>query len=131
MTDATRKARFRIGGMDCAACGTKIDSAVRRIEGIMNPSVSVGSETSALEYFEESKIDAVRNAVTRLGYGINRLEDRADGVQASVQSSTLPWWRTPRALLTGACVAALERVGVELNRQGFPNQSQHDSSLLP
>jgi DNA-binding winged helix-turn-helix (wHTH) protein len=25
----------------------------------------------------------------------------------------------------------LERVGVELNRQGFPNQSQHDSSLLP
>ncbi len=41
MTDATRKARFRIGGMDCAACASKIETAVRRMPGIEDVAVAV------------------------------------------------------------------------------------------
>lgn len=107
MTDIALKARFRITGMDCAACGTKIDNAVRRIEGVRNPAVSVSGETLALEYANDSDLDAVRDAVIRLGYGINRLEARADGSPMRVETPPAPWWKTPRALVTGACGAAL------------------------
>lgn len=107
MTDIALKARFRITGMDCAACGTKIDNAVRRIEGVRNPAVSVSGETLAFEYANQSDLNAVRDAVIRLGYGINQLEERADGSPRHVEMTPMPWWRSPRAILTGACGTAL------------------------
>ena len=36
-----RQTRFKIGGMDCASCAAKIDTAVRRLEGVADVSVSV------------------------------------------------------------------------------------------
>ncbi len=34
------ESRYRVSGMDCAACAAKIDRAVRRIEGVTDVSVS-------------------------------------------------------------------------------------------
>lgn len=107
MSDIAMKARFRVTGMDCAACGAKIDTAVRRIEGVSNPSVSIPRESLSLDYTQDTDLDAVRNAVTKLGYGITQIEGGDEPAKTQVPVKTLPWWRTPRALLTGACGAAL------------------------
>ncbi|HEY0033741.1 MAG TPA: cation transporter, partial [Devosia sp.] len=41
MTATIDTTRFRVEGMDCASCATKVDTAVRRIDGIEDVSVSV------------------------------------------------------------------------------------------
>ena len=35
-----KESRFRVGGMDCASCASKIDTAVRRMPGVFEVSVS-------------------------------------------------------------------------------------------
>ncbi len=37
--------RFRVGGMDCASCAGKIETAVRRMPGVEDVSVSVTAGT--------------------------------------------------------------------------------------
>ena len=41
MTAPLKQTRFKIGGMDCASCAAKIDTAVRRLDGVVDVSVSV------------------------------------------------------------------------------------------
>ncbi|MFA6031334.1 MAG: cation transporter [Myxococcota bacterium] len=41
MAASAAQTRYRVEGMDCAACATKIDTAVRRIPGVEDVSVSV------------------------------------------------------------------------------------------
>jgi phosphoketolase len=38
--------RYRVTGMDCASCATKIETAARRIDGVDDVSVSVGAGTA-------------------------------------------------------------------------------------
>ena len=40
MNDVLSQTRFRVTGMDCGACATKIDTALRRIPGISDVTVS-------------------------------------------------------------------------------------------
>ena len=70
MTEAATQTRFRIEGMDCAGCATKIDTAVRRLPGIADVTVSVTAGTMAVRHTAESDLDALQKKVTGLGYGI-------------------------------------------------------------
>ncbi|MBN9138734.1 MAG: heavy-metal-associated domain-containing protein, partial [Phyllobacterium sp.] len=45
MTAAPTQTRFRVEGMDCASCAAKIDTAVRRLPGVADISVSVTAGT--------------------------------------------------------------------------------------
>ncbi|RCW77719.1 heavy-metal-associated domain-containing protein [Phyllobacterium bourgognense] len=50
MMAASTKARFRVEGMDCASCACKIDTAVRRLPGIADVSVSVSAGTMTINH---------------------------------------------------------------------------------
>ncbi|RYG20226.1 MAG: hypothetical protein EON96_01420, partial [Caulobacteraceae bacterium] len=41
MSAETIESRYRVTGMDCAGCGRKIDTAMRRLVGVEDVSVSV------------------------------------------------------------------------------------------
>ncbi|TJV62423.1 MAG: heavy-metal-associated domain-containing protein [Mesorhizobium sp.] len=41
MPGMSTQTRYRISGMDCASCASKIDTAVRRMDGVADVSVSV------------------------------------------------------------------------------------------
>ncbi|WP_336799372.1 heavy metal translocating P-type ATPase [Kaistia sp. MMO-174] len=70
--------RYRITGMDCASCAQKIDTAVRRIEGVEDVSVSVSAGTMTVERGEQADpADPIRAIVTKLGYGIAPLAARS------------------------------------------------------
>ncbi|MCK0206563.1 cadmium-translocating P-type ATPase [Starkeya koreensis] len=66
------KTRYRIEGMDCASCATKIDTAVRRVKGVEEVSVSVTAGTLTVAH-EDADLGLLEKRVTGLGYGIFRL----------------------------------------------------------
>lgn len=70
MTTTSTQTRYRIQGMDCASCATKIDTAVRRVSGIENVSVSVTGGTMVITHLDSSDLKLVEKKVRALGYSI-------------------------------------------------------------
>ncbi|MFI5409724.1 heavy metal translocating P-type ATPase [Kaistia sp. UC242_56] len=69
--------RYRITGMDCASCAQKIDTAVRRIDGVEDVSVSVSAGTMTVRRGQiADPAEPIRAIVTKLGYGIAPLANR-------------------------------------------------------
>ena len=70
MTDAPMtQNRYRVGGMDCAGCASKIDTAVRRLPGVSDVSVSVTAGTMTVTHSAASALaPAIAQCVTGLGY---------------------------------------------------------------
>ena len=67
----TARARFRIQGITCASCVTKIENALRETPGVLSASVSVGTEEAMVEYLPSvTDLSAVRAAVGSAGYTV-------------------------------------------------------------
>lgn len=77
-----RQTRFKIGGMDCASCAAKIDTAVRRLEGVADVSVSVTGASMTVSHSGPLNDNQVLQQVAQLGYGIVKAEARTDGLAA-------------------------------------------------
>ena len=118
ITGAT-KVRFRVEGMDCASCATKIETALRRVPGVTEVAVSVAGGTVTVSRDDDRVDDKLRNRISDLGYRVepahSGLHDDDQGVSprqddshahshASVDGS---WWRTRKGLLTLASGVAL------------------------
>ncbi|MGV4794209.1 heavy metal translocating P-type ATPase [Rhizobium sp. F40D2] len=67
----TSETRYRVGGMDCAACASKIDTAVRRVAGVADVSVSVMAGTMTVRHDGSSDLQAIEQKVTGLGYSVS------------------------------------------------------------
>ena len=70
MATALHQTRFRVTGMDCASCAAKVGTAVRRLPGVDDVSVSVSAGTMTVTHGDELSSDAVAQQVNNLGYGI-------------------------------------------------------------
>ena len=82
---AESETRYRVGGMDCAACANKIDTAVRRVAGVADVSVSVMAGTMTVRHDGSSDLKAIERKVTGLGYSVAPLAGNAAPVHASPQ----------------------------------------------
>ncbi len=69
--------RFRVEGMDCASCASKIDTAVRRMPGVEDVSVSLTMGTMTISHDDKSDLDAITRKVKGLGYKAEPLVDTA------------------------------------------------------
>ncbi|MBY4593652.1 MULTISPECIES: heavy metal translocating P-type ATPase [Rhizobium] len=74
---AESETRYRVGGMDCASCATKIDTAVRRVAGVADVSVSVMAGTMTVRHDGSSDLKAIEKKVTGLGYSVAPLSGNA------------------------------------------------------
>jgi Cd2+/Zn2+-exporting ATPase len=63
--------------MDCASCAAKIDTAVRRMSGVEDVSVSVTSGTMTVSHDTTSDLAAIGRQVTGLGYDATQLPSGA------------------------------------------------------
>ena len=70
MTEAI-KTKYRVGGMDCASCASKIDTAVRRIKGVEDVSVSVTAGTMTVTHDPVTDLPTIEKSVSRLGYSLS------------------------------------------------------------
>ena len=73
-----KETRFRVDGMDCASCASKIDTAVRRMPGVSDVSVSVTAGTMWVRHNATSDLDAIRRKVSGLGYGVTPADADAE-----------------------------------------------------
>ncbi|MFG1417257.1 heavy metal translocating P-type ATPase [Xanthobacter sp. V0B-10] len=76
------QSRFRVAGMDCASCATKIDGAARRIAGVTDVSVSVTAGTMTLHHAPEADLARLEEKLGALGYTIAPLAPPAGGPEA-------------------------------------------------
>ncbi|MBP1857935.1 heavy metal translocating P-type ATPase [Rhizobium herbae] len=76
MAEATQT-RYRVEGMDCASCAAKIDTAVRRMPGVKDVSVSVTAGTMTVNHDDASDLAAIAKKVTGLGYSVAQLAGKA------------------------------------------------------
>lgn len=72
MAEATQT-RYRVEGMDCASCAAKIDTAVRRMPGVEDVSVSVTAGTMTVRHNGEIDLSAIARKVAGLGYSASQL----------------------------------------------------------
>jgi len=118
----TIQSRFRVGGMDCAACATKIDTAVRRLPGVTEVAVSVTAASMVVDHAPDADLVTLQRRVAGLGYTIapgGTGEVAGSGTHASHghsqgdwHSHVHPraegaWWAIPKMRLTLASGAAL------------------------
>jgi len=61
---------YRVDGMDCAGCAAKIDTAVRRIRGVVDAAVSVTAGTMTVHHDATVDLGAMEQKVTGLGYAV-------------------------------------------------------------
>ncbi len=74
----TVEKRYRVGGMDCASCAAKIDTAVRRMPGVADVKVSVTAATMTVRHDGSSDLLAIERKVTGLGYSLAPTGDHAE-----------------------------------------------------
>ncbi|WP_183899017.1 heavy metal translocating P-type ATPase [Rhizobium metallidurans] len=118
--------RFRIGGMDCASCAAKIDTAVRRLSGVDTVSVSVTAGTMTVRHKDAIDVPAIEKQVRGLGYSIEAAQPANAGGSHSHGSETSglhghdhgptngPWWKSRKGRLTimaGAALVAAYGIG--------------------
>ncbi len=79
---AENQARYKVGGMDCASCATKIDTAVRRMPGVTDVSVSVAAGTMTVRHDGSTDLGAMESRVSGLGYPLRALGQKTAAVVA-------------------------------------------------
>lgn len=67
--------QYRVTGMDCSSCATKIETAARKLEGVSDVRVSIASQVMTLAVDRpEAQLPEVEKTVTGLGYHLQRLD---------------------------------------------------------
>ncbi|MGA4720810.1 heavy metal translocating P-type ATPase [Fictibacillus nanhaiensis] len=71
------KVDLDISGMTCAACSTRIEKSLKRMEGISSATVNLTNETGSIEYNPSIiSVDDVINKIKKLGYHASTQQDR-------------------------------------------------------
>lgn len=109
MPPETLETRYRVTGMDCASCGSKVETAVRKLPGVADVAVAVSSGLLKVSHDAGFAGDGVFRQVRNLGYGVEVLVplESTAGSEIITQTSSGPWWWTRKAKLTAACGVAL------------------------
>ncbi|MGE0280455.1 MAG: heavy metal translocating P-type ATPase [Rhizobiaceae bacterium] len=117
-SSTVRQTRYRVSGMDCASCADKIDTAVRRIDGVRDVSVSVTGGSMTVTHGEADPAIAIIRQVNKLGYGARAADMGLDGSGNNAHADHdshlhehrdpgQAWWQSKRAMLTIASGLAL------------------------
>lgn len=89
MANPTQQSRYRVDGMDCASCAAKIDTAVRRVPGVEDVSVSATAGTMIVRHVNDEAIaPAIAKKVTGLGYKLTVIPGRSTGDSAPRATET-------------------------------------------
>lgn len=71
----SREVVLRIGGMTCAACSSRVEKALSKLEGVDSASVNLLSEKATVLYDpEQIRLSEVKQAVTKAGYTPGEVE---------------------------------------------------------
>jgi Cd2+/Zn2+-exporting ATPase len=86
MADSNIDTRFRVEGMDCAACATKVEAATRRVTGVENVSVSVTAGTMTVRHSASTDLAQIAKKVSDVGYSASVLAGRQPAKPAAAET---------------------------------------------
>ncbi len=96
------KARFKIEGITCASCVTKIERSLSATAGVISANVSLGSEEAIVEYLPSiADLGSIQAAVASAGYkvveappvaGNEALDHEAQAREREYRSLMRKWW---------------------------------------
>ena len=96
------KAHFKIEGITCASCVTKIEAALHETPGVLSASASVGTEEAIVEYMPTvADLSAIKFAVASAGYKViespapadqNAGDKEAEEREREYRSLMRKWW---------------------------------------
>lgn len=142
MTTETKEASFQITGMTCAACATRIEKGLNKMEGVEKANVNLALEKSSIQYDPtklseadfEKKIDALGYGVvkqkaefditgmtcaacaTRIEKGITKLGGVASAnVNLALEKATIEF--NPSEVAIGDIIAKVEKLGYGAHQQ--------------
>ncbi|OYR20731.1 copper-translocating P-type ATPase [Brucella thiophenivorans] len=93
--------------MDCASCATKIDTAVRRVGGVQDVSVSVTNGTMTVNHDGSASLDDITAKVSALGYKAS-VQSPADATsKPTARAKSKRWWQTDKGQMMLACGGGL------------------------
>ncbi|SDB71664.1 heavy metal translocating P-type ATPase [Belnapia rosea] len=102
--------KYRVEGMDCPSCASKIETAVGRVAGARDIRVNYGTQLLAFRLDEGTSPRAqVEEQIRKLGYGIAPVEaPRVDAGEPGLlpdeearSTARAPWWKGVKARLAG------------------------------
>jgi P-type Cu+ transporter len=96
------KAHFKIEGITCASCVTKIEAALQETPGVLSASASVGTEEAIVEYLPSvADLSAIKSAVASAGYKVieapalssqTEADKEAEEREREYRSLMRKWW---------------------------------------
>ncbi|MDH7790346.1 heavy metal translocating P-type ATPase [Ochrobactrum sp. AN78] len=107
ITAGTNSFRFQVDGMDCASCAAKIDTAVRRVGGVQDVSVSVTNGTMTVNHDGSANPDEIAAKVTGLGYKASAQPAVGKKVSPTAPAKPKRWWQTGKGQMMLACGGGL------------------------
>src|SRR5689334_20313639 len=75
--------RFRVEGMDCAACARTVEKTVCALPGVAAAAVSFGTATLTVD--GDTPAETIAAAVSRAGY-------RVRPARRKIAEAAVPWW---------------------------------------
>ncbi|PZA08342.1 MULTISPECIES: heavy metal translocating P-type ATPase [unclassified Meiothermus] len=103
---------YRVEGMDCAECASKIETAIRKIPGASDPRAVLATQTLRFRLDESvTPRERVEASLRSLGYQPTLQSAPGEGQAAGLERdhAPRPWYATPQGrgvLFTGALLAA-------------------------
>ena len=88
MPPETLETRYRVTGMDCAGCGSKVDTAVRKLPGVTDVAVAVSSGLLKVTHDADFAGEGVLRQIRNLGYGVEVLIPLEPSAGSEITSSS-------------------------------------------
>ncbi len=119
MSNQEKQASFKVTGMTCAACATRIEKGLNRMDGVQEANVNLALEKSVVQYNPEkiSEHD-LEKKIQDLGYGVvkEKKEFAITGMTCAACSARIEKGLNRMSGVSQATVnLALERATVEYN----------------
>ena len=98
----TSKTKFKIEGITCASCVTKIEDALCHTAGVLSANVGIGTEEAVVEYLPSvADVGAIKGAVASAGYEVveapapssqTEADREAEEREREYKSLMRKWW---------------------------------------
>jgi Cu+-exporting ATPase len=96
------KQEIPIKGMTCAACVSRVQKALEKLDGVLSANVNLATERAVVEYFPaQAGSREFRKAVKEAGYEVLRIEQGEDIVEKERREREARYKRLKTKLITG------------------------------
>jgi len=117
---------LQLKGMSCAACASRIETVVKRIDGVDLCQVNFGAEQATVNYNpQKTNLEQIQQAVSDAGYGAKPLE----GMRQSEDETERESRRIERELTRKVAIAGL--ISIFLMFGGLPMMTGLDIPWIP